>query len=120
MQLHKTLHKARDGGVDSLTTKLSANPVPPRVLAKLEDYDIQEHQQHRLTLETWIRGITLVIVIVAIVGYPAWTLVFNMDTQKMLDAIAPVTGIAGAVIGYWFGQASRRIPANPTPTGTSA
>lgn len=75
--------------------------------------DIRQHEQHRLNLETWFRGIALMLVVIAIVFYPLYALIFRVPGTTLADIVAPVTGIAGAVVGYWFGQASRRIPTNP-------
>lgn len=75
-----------------------------------------EHEQHRLNLETWIRGIALMLVVLAMVLYPMYALIVGIPGTTLADVIAPVTGIAGAVVGYWFGQASRRISTPPSAT----
>jgi hypothetical protein len=66
-------------------------------------------EQRRLSLETWFRGIALILVVVAVVFYPLYALIFKPPPATLAQVIAPITGIAGAVIGYWFGPASRRI-----------
>ena len=66
-------------------------------------------EQHRLLLETWIRGITLLMVVFAIVAYPFYALFAGTTPADLAQYIAPITGIAGAVVGYWFGQASRKL-----------
>lgn len=76
-----------------------------------------EHEEHRLNLETWIRGMALILVVLALVVYPLYALIFAIPGTVLADVIAPVTGIAGAVVGYWFGQASRRIQ---TPSAAAA
>jgi hypothetical protein len=68
-----------------------------------------EGEQRRLNLETWFRGISLMLVVLALVLYPMYALIFNIHGSTLSEVVAPVTGIAGAVVGYWFGQASRRI-----------
>ena len=68
-----------------------------------------EGEQRRLNLETWFRGISLMLVVLALVLYPMYALIFNILGSTLSEVVAPVTGIAGAVVGYWFGQASRRI-----------
>lgn len=75
--------------------------------------------QYRLNLETWFRGIALMLVVTAVVFYPLYALIFRITGAALADIVAPVTGIAGAVVGYWFGQASRRIP-NPTSSDGSS
>jgi hypothetical protein len=73
----------------------------------------QTREQNRLWAETWFRGIALMLVVIAVVFYPLYALVFEISPATLNQVIAPVTGIAGAVIGYWFGQASRRIQDSP-------
>jgi hypothetical protein len=69
----------------------------------------KREEQYRLTLETWFRGIALLLVVIAVVVYPLYALIFAISGSTLSQLIAPVTGIAGAVVGYWFGQA-RRAP----------
>ena len=68
-----------------------------------------EGEQRRLTIETWFRGISLMLVVIALVLYPLYALIFKIAGSTLAEVVAPVTGIAGAIVGYWFGQASRRI-----------
>ena len=77
---------------------------PPR-----QDLTVAMAEQHRLTIETWIRGVALLLVVLAVVVYPLYAMVFGISGANLSEVIAPVTGIAGAIVGYWFGQASRRI-----------
>jgi len=79
-------------------------------------------EQQRLMFETKVRGVALLTVVFAIVIYPMYALVFEKDAGNMTELIAPITGIAGAIVGYWFGQASRhtdnarrRAGTNPIP-----
>jgi hypothetical protein len=58
------------------------------------------------------------LVVVAVVVYPFYALIVHIAPATLSQVIAPITGIAGAIVGYWFGQASRRIP-NP-PSGAPA
>jgi hypothetical protein len=71
---------------------------------------------YRLNLETWFRGSTLLLVVVAVVVYPMYALIVHIPAATLAQVIAPVTGIAGAIVGYWFGQAQRR--AQPQPGAT--
>ena len=87
----------------------------PAELARPSKAPVPKQDQYRLNVETWFRGIALMLVVAAVVLYPLYALVFNVPGATLSEVIAPVTGIAGAVVGYWFGQASRRIP--PTPPG---
>jgi len=53
------------------------------------------------------RSITLYLVVLAVVAMPAIAMAINLDPQAFGSYIAPVTGIAGTVVGYWFGSLSR-------------
>jgi len=53
-----------------------------------------------------------VLVVSAIVTYPMLALATH-TTANVAEILAPITGIAGAIVGYWFGQASRRIETGP-------
>lgn len=77
-------------------------------------------EQYRLTLESWFRGIALLLVVIAVVVYPLYALIFKIPGATLPQVIAPITGIAGAVVGYWFGQSrsttgSARISATSDP-----
>jgi hypothetical protein len=77
-------------------------------------------EEKRLNLETWFRGVSLLLVVAAIVIYPLYALIFRITGTTLSDIVAPVTGIAGAIVGYWFGQASRRIPNSPNVASAPA
>jgi hypothetical protein len=71
-----------------------------------------------------VRSYVLLFVIAGIVGTPVYAMVAEVDPQSFGQYIAPVTGIAGTVIGYWFGQrggtgalaAPEKPPLPPEPT----
>lgn len=52
----------------------------------------------------WARMIPLFLVVVAIVIYPFYGMVTHMAPQSLVQYMAPVIGLAGAIIGYWFGR----------------
>jgi hypothetical protein len=52
----------------------------------------------------WARMIPLFLVAVAIVFYPLYGMVTHMPPQSLVQYLAPVSGLAGAIIGYWFGR----------------
>ena len=85
--------------------RISAAPVAPAPVTS----PIVVGEQRRLTLETWFRGISLMLVVIALVLCPLYALIFKIGGSTLSEVVAPVTGIAGAIVGYWFGQASRRI-----------
>lgn len=53
------------------------------------------------------RSITLYLVVLAVVTMPAVAMVIKLNPQTFGSYIAPVTGIAGTVVGYWFGTIDR-------------
>jgi hypothetical protein len=54
------------------------------------------------------RSITLYLVVLAVVAMPAIAMIINLSPQAFGSYIAPVTGIAGTVVGYWFGTLNRQ------------
>src|SRR5262245_59776404 len=94
---------------------VTAVPVTPAPVTSA----VVEGEQRRLTIETWFRGLSLMLVVIALVLYPLYALIFKIAGSTLAEVVAPVTGIAGAIVGYWFGQASRRIqtPSRPPVTG---
>jgi hypothetical protein len=70
--------------------------------------------ESRLNRETWFRGIALMLVVVAVVVYPMYALIVHINPATLSQVIAPITGIAGAVVGYWFGQSQRQTQ-SPLP-----
>jgi hypothetical protein len=59
------------------------------------------------------RSWTLLAIVAAIVLMPAIGIVSGVAAQSFSQFIAPITGIAGTVIGYWFSQQS----GGPTSSG---
>jgi uncharacterized membrane protein len=55
-------------------------------------------------LRLWARLIPLFLIVGVLVSYPYVALLTGMNAADMTQYISPVTGLAGAVIGYWFGQ----------------
>jgi lipopolysaccharide export LptBFGC system permease protein LptF len=53
------------------------------------------------------RSNTLYLVVLAVVAMPAIAMITSLDPQAFGSYIAPVTGIAGTVVGYWFGTLGR-------------
>jgi hypothetical protein len=48
--------------------------------------------------------IPLLLVALAIVAYPFYGMVTHMAPQSLVQYFTPVSGLAGAIIGYWFGR----------------
>jgi hypothetical protein len=53
------------------------------------------------------RSVTLYLVVLAVVAMPVIGMVTKLSPQAFGSYIAPVTGIAGTVVGYWFGTLNR-------------
>jgi hypothetical protein len=53
------------------------------------------------------RGFVLLLVVLAVVSMPILAILIDLEPTDFGNYIAPVTGIAGTVVGYWFGQAGR-------------
>ena len=53
-----------------------------------------------------IRSYVLLAVVAAVVITPIYAMTVNINPQSFGQYIAPITGIAGTIIGYWFGQRS--------------
>ncbi|MBD0709335.1 hypothetical protein BU197_13390 [Streptomyces sp. CBMA291] len=70
-----------------------------------------------------VRGWALVAVVFAIIASPWVAMIAGIAAQDFSLYVTPVTGIAGAIIGYWFGQGQQHELRPPTiansPTFTS-
>jgi hypothetical protein len=53
---------------------------------------------------TRVRAWALMLVVLAVVATPIFAILLEVPANDFSQYIAPVTAIAGAVIGYWFGQ----------------
>jgi hypothetical protein len=53
------------------------------------------------------RSIVLLLVVLAVVAMPIIAILLKLAPADFGTFIAPVTGIAGTVVGYWFGSADR-------------
>ncbi|MFE2888524.1 hypothetical protein [Streptomyces sp. NPDC059272] len=69
-----------------------------------------------------VRGWALVAVVFAIIASPWVAMIAGVAAKDFSLYVAPVTGIAGAIIGYWFGQGQQNELRSPTivnsPTST--
>lgn len=59
-------------------------------------------------LEARVRTAVLVMVVAVVAVLSVLALVMRLDAQQFTLYLAPVTGMAGTVLGYWFGAAGRR------------
>jgi multidrug efflux pump subunit AcrA (membrane-fusion protein) len=51
-----------------------------------------------------VRGYVLLGVVAAVVAMPLIAMLLRLDPQAFGAYIAPVTGITGTIVGYWFGS----------------
>jgi len=61
-------------------------------------------EQRREFFNDRVRGIVLLIVVFAVVALPVVGIAYKIQVEDFAQFIAPITGIAGTIIGYWFGQ----------------
>jgi hypothetical protein len=70
-----------------------------------------------------VRGWALVAVVFSIIASPWVAMITGVAAKDFSLYVTPVTGIAGAIIGYWFGQGQQSELRSPTaansPTSTS-
>ncbi|WP_406495854.1 hypothetical protein OG936_17750 [Streptomyces sp. NBC_00846] len=61
-----------------------------------------------------VRGWALVAVVFAIIASPWVAMIAGIAAKDFSLYVTPVTGIAGAIIGYWFGQGQQNELRPPT------
>jgi hypothetical protein len=61
-----------------------------------------------------VRGWALVAVVFAIIASPWVAMIAGIAAKDFSLYVTPVTGIAGAIIGYWFGQGQQNPLLPPT------
>jgi hypothetical protein len=84
--------------------------VRQKILKELEEaYEIGRRNaisaDHKT--EVFVRSAILVMVVVVVAAMSLIALILRMDAQIFTAYLAPVVGMAGTVIGYWFGSAGR-------------
>jgi hypothetical protein len=62
---------------------------------------------------TKVRALVLILVVLAIITMPMIALVEGTFLNTFNQLIAPVTGVGGVIIGYWFGQSKDDPSATP-------
>ena len=90
----------RYGGRPSISTEIED------IHKEMKDMDtkMDEINQRLATGRLLARIIPLILVVVAIVAYPFYGMVTHMGAQNLVQYLTPVSGLAGAIIGYWFGR----------------
>jgi hypothetical protein len=96
------------------------------------DLQVAKHRASGDSTRAWV----LVAVVAALVAYPLVAMLAGSSAEDFGQYIAPITGIAGTVLGYWFGQSGAGTPLaaatpvapqtppvpdpSPTTTGTNS
>jgi hypothetical protein len=82
----------------------------------------------QISMGEGIRSWVLLAVVAAVVATPIYAMTVNIDPQSFGQYISPITGIAGTIIGYWFGQRSGQttvmspssaLQSEPRPSGSA-
>jgi hypothetical protein len=62
-----------------------------------------------------VRSYVLLGVVAAVVAMPLIGMLLHLDPQAFGAYIAPVTGITGTIVGYWFGTVGQGTAGQGTP-----
>jgi hypothetical protein len=87
---------------------------------QIEEADAQSRRttdakrMNMLARADFVRAIALIAVVAAIVATPIFAMVIGVIPEDYASYIAPVSGIAGAVIGYWFGASGKSSKSSDT------
>lgn len=96
--------------------------------------EARQDSQYRASVEaareslrsTNVRSWVLLAIVASIIVMPAVAMASGIAAQSFSQYIAPITGIAGTVLGYWFSQQNgsvfqgRRADSAPEPTSPSS
>lgn len=66
--------------------------------------DEKRHAREQAARADNVRSTVLFAVILVIVASPIIGMLMGIDPQAFSAYMAPVTGLAGTIVGYWFGQ----------------
>lgn len=76
--------------------------------------DLAYHHSGLIQRAESVRGWALVAVVFSIIASPWVAMIAGITARDFSLYITPVTGIAGAIIGYWFGQGQQSTLQPPT------
>ena len=62
------------------------------------------YEVRRKVQESRGRGFVIILVVVTLIAAPLVAMLVHASPTDFSALMAPVTGIAGTVIGYWFGS----------------
>jgi hypothetical protein len=94
--------------------------------ARIKQQELESEQARDANAQsvrsTNVRSWVLLAIVASIIIIPAVAMASGIAAQDFSQYIAPITGIAGTVLGYWFGQqgltgSSDRKPQPATTTG---
>jgi len=93
------------------STKIGELQTEMPMAEQMEDVQkrLQDMEQHLSRFVTksgiYARMVPLFLLMLAVIVYPFYGMATHMPPESLAQYMAPVTGLAGAIIGYWFGQA---------------
>lgn len=98
------LEKMKDETRQKITSQVEAI-----YQAGCEDVNVAERR-----LEARVRTVVLMLVVGAVVVTSLLAVVLRLEAQQFTLYLAPLTGMAGTVIGYWFGATGQSRPRSRT------
>jgi hypothetical protein len=102
--------QAKEDAADKRVREQAANAFRKELVQRLDDA-FEAGAQHAVSAQArrsiTVRGYVLYIIIAAVVAMPLLAMWLGLDPQAFGAFIAPVTGIAGTIVGYWFGSAGQ-------------
>lgn len=97
---------------EEINTEVRLREIERRWEVELEDRkhraELAFHQSGLVRRAEGVRGWALIAVVFAIIASPWVAIVAGVSAQDFNLYVSPVTGIAGAIIGYWFSQGQQK------------
>jgi hypothetical protein len=106
----------REAEVQAERAKWEAEVQAERAKREAERAEWEAEVQAETTADKF-RSIVLVFVILAVVATPIFAMARKVDPTSFLQYVAPITAIAGTVLGYWFGNQDRDQKRRVNPKG---
>lgn len=88
-----------------LVQDLQESSVNQQMREMHEQMDKMQSELNRFVTRSgvWARMIPLFFITAAIIAYPFYGMLTHMAPQSLAQYMAPLIGLGGAIIGYWFG-----------------
>lgn len=84
-----------------------------RLRADNEESTRNQHLHARLAAAQLVRSVALLTVLLVIVISPVLAMFYgqpNISAETFSQFMAPITGLAGTVVGYWFARSDESTP----------